>query len=65
VFEEMGNTSTEMGVLMHAAGGHPDLHTDNWGGGIWIENESEAIRKGLDGGGGGWIFHEILAWIGG
>ena len=65
VFEEMGNARAEMGVLVHAAGGHPDLGAHHRRGGIRIEDQGESVREGLDGGCGGRIFHEILAWMGG
>jgi hypothetical protein len=62
VFEEVGNSRSEMEVLMHTASGHPDLCTDDGGGGIRIENQSEAVRKRFDSGGSSGIFHEIEAW---
>ncbi len=59
VLEEMGKPGSEVPVLVNAAGFHPDLGADHGRGGIGIENQGEAVGQGLDGGGGGRVFHEI------
>ena len=63
VFQKMRNAGAEVIVLVHAASLHPNLRTDYRCSGIWIENQSDPIGQRLDGGGSGWIFHEVLAWI--
>ena len=65
VLEEMRDARAEVLVLVHAAGGHPDLRADDRGRRVGIEDQGEAVRQGFDGGGGGGIFHEVLAWMGG
>lgn len=65
VFEEVGDACAEVVAFVGAAGGDPDLGGDDGSGGVWIEDEGEAVREGGDGGEGGGVFHGNSAWMGG
>ena len=61
VLEEMGDPGAKVRVLVHAAGGHPDLRANHGRGGVRIEDQGEAVGEGFDSGGGSGVFHEVLA----